>query len=326
MAVTAKHACRPVEPAAVDNVTTPSGPRDRLMPRLAIIAVLTLIVAACSSTKLGYRNADWLLEHYAWKTVHASTTQRDHWQPLLQATLRQHREQELPLVIAWLDLAGRISGDPHASAGAACLVDGALLLYRHHARLAVDLAVPLLAELNAEQVKHLAAHTAQRRQHAVKRYLDPDPERRKANRRERITERIEKWTGTLNKSQRQQIGDALERIPDMSTSWLVYRQQHTDTLLAMLESGANAAALRAYLDDWWVHRDGTTAETRRLWGVARHEFVQLLDSLATTLTDRQRTTLKQRLGDVRRDLASFVSGKPRPADLQLVPACAGVPV
>jgi len=297
----------------------------QLMPRLIVIAVLTLLCSACSRTEFTYRNADSLLEYYAWKTVRTSAAQRDHWQPVLQTTLSHHRQQELPLVIAYLDLAARIIREPEGSVGAECLVDGALLLYQRHARLAVDLAVPLLAELDAIQVEHLADYTTRRQKNAVKRYHDPDPQRREAARMERITDRIEQWTGKLNESQRKHIKDALEHIPDLSASWLAYRAQQTNTLLAMLETGAEAETLRAYLNDWWVHRDGTSNETRQRWRVARHEFAKLMNDLAMTLSDRQRRTLETRLADLRKELATFLSRTSQPVKLRSVPACASSP-
>ncbi len=298
----------------------------RPMPRLAVIAMLAVMATACSRVEFAYRNADWLLDYYAWQTVSINEAQRDYWQPLLQATLQRQRDEELPLVIAWLDMARRIFRDADGTPGAACLVDGALLLSRRHARLAVDLSVPLLVDLDATQIRHLAGYTTQRQQDAIKRYLDPDPEKRKASRRERFLDRVEHWTGKLNDGQRKQIRDALERIPDLSASWLAYRAEQTDTLLAMLETGATAKDLREYLDEWWVRREGTSAETSRLWRVARDEFVQLMDELATTLSRSQRARLENRLGDLRADLAAFLPDRQLPADPQTVPACAGAPV
>ena len=295
------------------------------MLRLIVIAVLILFGSACSRIEIAYQNADSLLQYYAWKTVRTSAAQRDQWQPVLQTTLRHHREQELPLVIAYLDLAARIIRETDGSVGAACLVDGALLIYQRHARLAVDLAVPLLMELDATQVERLARHTTQRQNDAVKRYHDPDPQRRKEARQERIMDRIEQWTGKLNDGQRKYIKDALEHIPDLTASWLAYRAQQTNTLLTMLQTGAKAEALSTYLNDWWVHREGTSTETRDKWRVARHEFVQLMDMLATTLTNRQRRTLETRLDALREDLASFISSTPQQVKLQFVPACASSP-
>ncbi len=296
------------------------------MLRFIVITVVTLLGSACSGTGLTYRNSDWLLEHYSLKTVGASDAQRDHWQPLLQATLRHHRESELPLVIAYLDLAGRVVKQRDGSLGAACLVDGALLIYQRHARLAAELAAPLLAELDADQLRHLAKYTTQRQQDAVQRFLDPDPQRRSAARQKRITERIEKWAGKLNDSQRQQVKDALEKIPDLSAAWLAYRAEHTDTLLAMIANDADTEALREYLDGWWVRRYGTSAETSQSWHIARSEFIQLMDNITTSLTDTQRARFEKRVGELRDDLAPFLSSPQQPVDLQLVPACASAPV
>lgn len=296
------------------------------MMRFVVITVVVLLGSACSRTDLAYRNSDWLLAYYSWKTVRTSDAQREHWQPLLQATLRYHRESELPLLIAYRDLAGRVVEQRDDSVGAACLVDGALLIYQRHARLAAELAAPLLAELGTDQLRHLAKYTTQRQQDAVKHYLDPDPQRRNAARQKRITERIEKWVGKLNDSQRQQVKDALEKIPDLSAAWLAYRAEHTDTLLAMIANGVDTEALREYLDGWWVRRDGTSAETSQSWDVARSEFIQLMDNITTSLTDTQRARFEKRLGELRDDLAPFLSSPQQPVDLQLVPACASAPV
>ena len=295
------------------------------MPRFIAIAVLILFGSACSRTEIAYENADSLLQYYAWKTVRTSSAQRDQWQPVLQTTLHHHREQELPLVIAYLDLAVRIIRETDGSVGAACLVDGGLFLYQRHARLAVELAVPLLVELDPAQLERLAEHTTQRHKDAIKRYQDPDPQRRLEARQERITERIEQWTGELNDDQRLYINDALQNIPDQTAAWLAYRAQKTHTLLTMLENGVNKQDLGSYLNDWWVHRDGTSTETREQWRVAMHNFIQLMDRLIVTLTDRQLNTLETRLATLRADLGNFISHKSHPVELQLLPACASSP-
>jgi len=297
------------------------------MLRIALIALLALLGSACSRTDLAYRNADWLLEYYARQTVAASATQRDRWQPVLASTLQQHREQELPLIIAYLDLAERVVGAPDSAGGAACLLDGALFLARRHARLAVDLAVPLLADLDAAQVAHLADYLADSQDDATRRYLDPDPQRRERERQQRFIERIEAWTGRLDDSQRQRVYGALGRMPDLSAAWLAYRARQTDTLLAMLRAGSSATALRAYLSDWWVERQDRSAEYRQGWEHARHEFVLLLDGLGTTLSEQQRARVEQRLRQLRADLAGFMPEAQAPVNLPaVVTQCAPAPV
>lgn len=285
------------------------------MLRLASITVLILLGAACSRTELAYRNADWLLERYARQSVSASAAQRDRWQPVLAQTLQRHREQELPLVVAYLDLAAEIARDANVPRGADCLLDAALLLAQRHARLAVELAVPLLAELDDGQVAHLSDYLADSQHTARERYLDPDPQRRQHNRQQRIIERIEAWTGKLDAEQRQLVTGALERIPDLSAAWLDYRAQQSQRLVAMLEDGSSATALHQYLTQWWVERRDRSAHYQAQWQTARREFVVLLDELNATLSEHQRNKLDRRLETVREDLAGFLPPEQTPVSL-----------
>ena len=235
------------------------------MIRLVAIVALILFGSACSRTELAYRHADWLLEYYARKTVAASADQREDWQPVLAATLHNHREQELPFIIAYLDLMEDTLTRTVNAAGAECLVDGVLLLSQRHARLAVELAVPLLADLDDEQISHLREYLAKRQVEATRKYLNPDTGHRKLDRQERFAHRIIAWTGRLSDGQTRLLADALERIPDLSTTWLAYRTQQADRLLQLLDNHADAATLRAYLTEWWVEQEGRSPEYRRLW-------------------------------------------------------------
>ena len=125
------------------------------MKRITLLFSLTLLLMACSRTQLAYDNADWLLERYAAKTVDISAEQRAQWQPVLAEALEQHRRVELPHIVAYLDLAIELIGQADSSTGATCLLDGGMTLARRHARHAVDLAVPLLADLDQDQINHL---------------------------------------------------------------------------------------------------------------------------------------------------------------------------
>lgn len=98
-----------------------------------------------------------------------------------------------------------------------------------------------------------------------------------------------------------------------------------NALLTMLKTGANTETLRQYLNDWWVARYGTSVETSRSWQVARHEFIQLMNNLAPTLTNTQRKKLENQLVDFRGDLAAFLPSRQQTINLYVVPACASAP-
>lgn len=297
------------------------------MPQIFFVAVFCLLISACSQVELAYRNADRIILHQAHQMVDANAAQRDHWEPQLVKTLHRHRAEELPLVVDYLQLAGHIIEQSGQKGGGACLLSGAILVYERHARLAVELAVPLLLSLDGAQIEHLKQYLAQRQEDAISRYLDPDPARRKAIRLERFVDRIEAWTGKLNNDQREQIGDAVERIPDLSASWLIYREQQSERLLGMLETGVDENNLRNFLMGWWVKQSGRSASNTLQWSTAKRELILLVDELVSTLTSRQRSRILSRLGNIREDLAAFLD--PSHSSLTLsstIPACTYPPV
>lgn len=291
---------------------------DQLMVRILVVVFLSVLVSACSRTQLAYRNADWLLEYYAGQTIDISAAQREQWQPVLTAILQQHRDSELAYLVAYLDMASQMVRNDQDAVGATCLVDGALILSQRHARLAVDLAVPLLVDLDQSQVEHLSEYTAKRQDRLVTRYLDPNPELREKARRMRFNERIEKWIGRTTSDQQLMVDEALKRIPDISHFWLAYREQQINVMLDMLEADVDAEALRRYLNSWWVAWEGRSADYIRSWLVAKQEFVIFMDRLDASLTSEQREKLDKRLTALREDLTEFLSPESIPVSLSTV--------
>ena len=285
------------------------------MSRIAVVVFLSVLVFGCSRTQLAYSNADWLLEYYAGQTIDISAVQREQWRPVLVATLQQHRDNELAYLAAYLEMASQIISEDHDAVGAACLVDGALQVSRRHARLAVDLSVPLLVDLDRSQVEHLADYMAKRQDRLVARYLDPDPELREKARRMRFNERIEKWIGRMSPEQQYLVDEALDRIPDIAPFWLAYREQQTTGLLGMLETDADTEALRQYLNSWWVEWDGRSAGYIRSWRIVKPEFVIFLERLGVSLTPKQRKKLGKRIATLRDNLAEFLSPGSLPVSL-----------
>jgi hypothetical protein len=282
-----------------------------MMLRILVVLALT-VLAGCSRTELVYRNADWLLERYAGKTLDANREQREQWRPVLTGVLAQHRDQVLPVAVGLLDewLQAVEAGDRTVSAE--CLLDGTLELYRMHALLAVDLAAPLLAELQPSQIQHFADYLADRQSELREVYFAVEPEQRHAARLERFTERTERWTGPLTDMQRRIVGAASERIPDLSGQWLAYRQQQSRELLRLLEAKAGEARLRTQLTHWWVDWDGRSQGYQARWVIARHEFSRFLEDLRVSLTDTQRRSVQRRVISLREELASLYEKSRRP--------------
>ena len=285
------------------------------MSRIVVVVFLSVLVSACSRTKLAYHNADRLLEYYAGQTIDMNAAQREQWQPVLTAILQLHRDSELVYLVTYLDMASQTVSNDHDEVSATCLVEGALMLSRRHAQLAVELAVPLLVDLDQNQVEHLSEYMAKRQGRLTARYLDADPQLREKARRMRFHERIETWIGRMTSDQQLLVDEMLERIPDISHFWLAYREQKNNDLIDMLHSDVGAEALWRYLNSWWVEWEGRSADYTRSWHVAKQEFVIFIDRLGTSLTSEQREKLGKRLAALQEDLAGFLTPESLPVSL-----------
>jgi hypothetical protein len=272
--------------------------------------ILTLLVSGCSRTEFAYRNADWFIEAYARKTVAAQEEQIESWRPTLEQSLEYHRLELLPLVIGYLDLLARTSQRSPDSQLTKCVVDAGIYLYERHARLAVELAGPLLAEIEPSQVRHLSAYLEKDLEKKRKQYLKAKPREQHQARVDRFMERTEQWTGKLDDSQREIVAQAVRQIPDLTANWLDYRTQQTQALLAILQSDPADTQVRNQLTAWWVSFDQRSTEYTREWQLAKQGFSQFLQQLGSSLSARQQQRIRKRLTALREDLAVFQTQQP----------------
>jgi hypothetical protein len=220
--------------------------------------------------------------------------------------LEAHRRELLPLVIGYLEVLDRASRFPEDANLTDCVVNAGTYLYERHARLAVDLAVPLLTTLDSSQIRHLAEYLEQDQEKLRKRYLKSSPTSQQDARVERFIEQTEKWTGRLNEKQVQTLTLAINQIPDLSDYWLEYRTRQHRVLLKILEAGHDTKRLRNHLTAWWVRFDHRPPEYVLDSELAKQGFSQFLQQLNSSLTERQRIKVQKRLASLRQGFEPFL--------------------
>lgn len=279
---------------------------------IAVVLILALGPPGCSRIRLAYEAADLLLIHYADGYLDLSSDQRSRWEPELQRALALHRRDELPLLAAFFDRALQVSAGGFEPQEGACLVTSLRELYRRHARLAVALASPLLADLEPAQVRGLEARFSED--------LSKDRSRRRAGETElrertrRLTKTIKGWTGSLTSAQRQLAQDLARSLPEISDSALDYRTRKRSELLELLRSGARAPQIQTFLTEWLVEYRDLPPDLTRAAARWQEGMVQLLSRLGPSLSDDQMAHLEQRLAALRADLLKL-QGAPRPTAL-----------
>lgn len=286
---------------------TPHPPRSRRrLSALVLAAALLLVVAlglsGCSRVRLAYGSADLLLASYADSYLGLDRDQRDRWEPELQRVLAVHRREELPYLAAFFDRALNASRTGFQTADATCLVDGIRELYKRHARLAVTLAVPLLADLSPAQVQALKQRFARDLAEDEEDFKDGGRERELRRRAIRYTRSIEEWTGPLGADQKALVEELTRRMPDSREAVLAYRTRKRAELVALLESGATAARLEDFMTAWLVDYRDLPPELERAGDRLEERLVELASRFGKTLSGEQQAHLEKRLSELRQDL------------------------
>lgn len=271
-------------------------------PSLLACLLISIAAAGCSRIELAYNQADFLLTRYADEYLGLTKGQLAAWEPRLGQVLAAHRREELPYLAAFaarMQMAAR-SGFPASES--VCLVGNLRDLYRRHARLAIDLAAPLLAGLGPDQIQALDERFArdERRDRSEQDSRGTERERRKRARR--WVKSIEDWTGELREDQHVLVAETTGRFPDSARSWLSYRAAKRTELLGRLRSAASQSELHGFLTAWLVDYRDLPPDLERAGAAFGEAVAGLLTELGGTLDRAQSERLDQRLSDLRDDL------------------------
>jgi hypothetical protein len=278
------------------------------LTRWLLVLTTVLAVASCSAVRVAYLGADFFLRQYAEDYLNLDADLLADWRPQLAEALARHRAEELPYLARFFDTALRGAEQGLDRARVECLHGQALVIYQRHARLAVDLAAPLLAASGPEQLRALEARLREDWEDET----SSDPKavaRRERKRAERYADATQWWLGGLTPRQEALIQAATAAMPDTAAAWSTYRRTRQEGLLHLLRRGGREDEIRAYLTAWLVdHRDLPPSLDE-----ARHKLrdavVDLVVRLDQSLSPEQEAQFQRRLRGLRDD---FLALQPRP--------------
>ncbi len=281
--------------------------------RLLIVAATLAALAACSTVRIAYFGADIFVRQYADDHLGLDSKLLAAWQPHLTEALARHRAEELPYLARFFDSALRGAERGLDRSTVACLQDQALTIYRRHARLAADLAAPLLAASRREQIRTLEAKL--REDWAEEASSDPQAvARRERKRAKRYAEAARWWIGGLTPAQEAIVQTTTRAIPDSAPAWEAYRRSRQEGLLRLLRRGASEGEIRSYLIAWLVDQREMPASLNQASQGIRDALNDLLVRLNMSLSPEQEAQFQQRLRGLRDDFLALQS-RPQLADL-----------
>ncbi len=273
----------------------------RAVNALAALGVV-LLLAACSSLRLGYNNADTLL-------VYSLDSYLD-----LDDLLAWHRSTQLQAYARVLDdTERRVVGNGRVGA------DDVLAFQQSVSEKLMTLgerASPQLARLartlTPAQVDHLADRLARDGAKARRELLEIAGSEALDDRVKAYVERAQSWLGAISEEQREIVRTTLAARPSGPQLWLEERERRQRDLVALLRKIVDEKPSERIAADWLrayfaqLDRPADEARSARLQE-NRHDNAQLIAQLINTATPGQKAALASKLRGYAQDFNALAS-------------------
>lgn len=269
----------------------------------------------CSKVTIAYNTANFFAKQYAVDYLDLASDQVARWEPRLEQELTRHRALELPHLAAFFDQTLAASRAGFDATNMACLTSAFRALYKRHARLAVELAAPLLADLTPAQLRALERRFREEADEDKADLAKRNVAWEKEKRARRYIKAIEDWTGPLRPGQTQIVRQVTGRMPESEAAVVDYRTRKRRQLIERLKRGAGEREITAFMTAWLVDFSDLPPSLRRAGDAIEARISELFIRLGATLDAAQQARLEKRLERLRDDLLRLQK-RPHLAPLQ----------
>jgi hypothetical protein len=274
---------------------------------LAILLLLaTLVLAGCSTNRLAYRNADWLLQRAVNSYVDLKRDQSAVFARELQQHLAWHCSTQLPAYVDWLhQLEDTALTTPQDHQAISQRFDELEQLVNNILVETAPSMGALLKSLDDQQVHELTDTVKKKQREFEKEYTEPTLARQIDDRVERLEDRLKRWLGRMTPEQRTIINAWSQQRGDQNQQWLASRQRWQQEFLERLRARdepdfesrfaeLTLSPARLHPPEWAEQREAS-----------RESAVKLFSSLLTTATPQQQQRLQKSLASLRRDFIAL---------------------
>jgi hypothetical protein len=285
--------------------------------KLAIIAALLLLLAGCSSVRLGYNQGPQLVWWWVDGYADFDDAQARGVKASLAAWFDWHRSTQLAGYAGFLAGLAQQVTEP-ATPAQMCRINEQV---RERLQPAIDRAVELAADhvtnLSERQIQHIEARQLKANADAREEYLQPDPKKRREAAVDRAVGRFESLYGSVNKAQRALIEASVASTPFDAGQWMIERERRQLDLVQLLRQFAAErpsreralAGLKKLADGW---DDSPRPEYRARQVRLTEHNCQLAALVHNAATREQREKARAKLKGWEEDLRVLAAQAPSP--------------
>lgn len=277
------------------------------------LAACSLLITACSVTRVGYEFADTVVRYMASNYLDLDAAQSEDLKPRLLRLHQWHRVNELPAYADLLRSASERAAKGITAEDVAWGLGNVRARYRNLATKAVEDAAPVLATLGPEQLAALEHKFAENNEKFAKKFLSPDDKKRRRAQTQRMLERFSDFAGDLSAEQEARIERfALAHERHVALRFEDRQRWQRDVVVLLRQQRAPrelGRSLAEMFDKPELRRSEEFLREDRRWD---EDLGQLIVDLDRSLSPKQRARVVRRLSDYAEDF-SVLAGKGQPA-------------
>ncbi|MCY1282731.1 hypothetical protein D9M69_288500 [compost metagenome] len=276
----------------------------RIAPFLyPLLLACALLLAACSRLDLAYRNLDLIIPWGISNFVSLDEQQKNWLEPRLQKHLAWHCSTQLPSYVAWLEQLDQLSRQPRLTPSD---VRGQMAQIRDAMQgIAVEItptALALAQSLTPTQMGELYVAMDERNAELRTEHAAPPLKKQVQARAQRMRERIEAWIGPLRPTQQARIDTWAKTQGDYNRIWAANRENWQKELRNTLHGRHTPDFSRRLTLLLQQPEASWTPAYRKAYPAVEQDLASLLADLFNSTDERQRTVLRERIGELRTDL------------------------
>ncbi|MGD8558091.1 MAG: DUF6279 family lipoprotein [Gammaproteobacteria bacterium] len=271
---------------------------------IALLAglILCLLLSACT-TKIAYNYLDWAVEWYVDDLVTLNGDQEWMLTNAVEQELLWHRQTQLPHYVDLLDQLHANVQEGMATEDFRYMFNNGekhWLILKHHT---IPTITALLKSLTDSQVEELLSNLEEKNQQLEEEFVDKPKNERVQQRFERMTDRIESWTGSLNDQQVELVQRWSRKVKPLSHQWIAIRRTWQANLGQILRNHRDKPAFDKLIHDLFYN-------SRKYWPTWYHDAyyhnihltLQMMTKVTKQLTEQQKQHVLDEIKRLRNNL------------------------
>ncbi len=279
------------------------------MKRIFYFIPLIILFVACSTVKLGYNNADWILPWLVDDYFDLDADQESFVEDRISYHLKWHRDTELPRYSSFIEEATIKLEDGVSSDEYDWIAEELRQSYANLIEQILPDAAEMLLSLKPQQIAFIENKMLEKNKERSER-PERSEEEQILNKEQKIIDRVEDWVGVLNEEQVMQIRELSHGLPDNTDIFRKDRVRRQQVFLELLRSKPPKEEFikdfHIYMTDYNNGRPQELVEKSKLYWEASK---QLTLAIVKILSSDQKRKAIERIREYQVDFIELASNE-----------------